>query len=568
MSLFRCFTKRSILLAVWAAVIAAVFAASLLITTKAFADTPTVENGPSESAQTQPVKKPTKAGWLKDTDGTWYYFASAASAPKTGWVKSGGKWYWLAPEKNGAMATSAWITDQNKRYYVDANGIMKTGWVKTDDGWYYANKSGAAIQSGWIKVKNKWYWLQGDKQGLMASNQWITDKNKRYYLTSSGAMATKWFQIGTDWYYANKSGAQQSSGWVKSSSKWYWLSSDQQGKMATSTWITDQGKRYYLGSNGVMATKWIHIGNDWYYTNKSGAQVTGWFKSGSKWYWLAPDKQGLMASNQNLTINGSLYSFDSNGAMRTNCQVNLENNGYGFASSSGEITKIGEYVNGEVVLKDAKGNVLTGWQKFAGKWFYGEAETGIMHTGWLELGSTWYYLDPSGAMATGTRTIDGKSYSFSSSGAWVQITGNADLDSRIVKLAKQQGSLRNCFNWVKNHKHTNWAAGGGVLRYANGTHSLSTSWVATEAQRMLDGKTTDCYAFAACFACLAKALGYDAKVVNGYVPSRSQGWASHSWVEIKQGGTTYVYDPDLGRSIPSVNFYGFTYSNAPTNYKK
>ena len=330
----------------------------------------------------------------------------------------------------------------------------------------------------------------------------------------------------------------------------------------------DKGKRYYLGDNGVMATKWIHVGNDWYYANKSGALQNGWVKSGGKWYWLQADKQGLMAANQNLTINGALYSFTDSGAMRANAAIDLENDGYGFASSSGAIMKIGEYVDGKVVLKNASGNILTGWQKLAGKWFYGEADTGIMHTGWLELGSTWYYLDPSGAMATGTRTIDGKSYSFSSSGAWTQITGNASLDSRIIKLAKQQGSLRNCFNWVKNHKHTNWAAGGSVLRYANGTHALSTSWVGAEAQRMLDGKTTDCYAFAACFACLAKALGYDAKVMNGYVPSRSQGWASHSWVEIKQGGTTYVYDPDLGRSIPSVNFYGFTYGSAPTNYKK
>ena len=564
MSLVRCFTKKSI---IFLSVLALVLAAALLITPTAHADTPITQNGSTEATKTQPVNKPTKAGWLKDADGTWYYFTSANGTPKTGWVKSGGKWYWLAPDQNGAMATNAWITDKNKRYYVDGNGIMETGWIKTGSEWYYANASGA-LKSGWQKSGGKWYWLQGDEQGLMAASKWITDKNKRYYLTSSGAMATKWIQIDQDWYYANNSGAQQMSGWVKSGSKWYWLDASQEGKMATNAWVTDKGKRYYLDGNGAMATKWIHVGNDWYYANKSGALQNGWVKSGGKWYWLQADKQGLMAADENLTIGGALYSFTDSGAMRTNAAIDLENNGYGFASSSGAITKIGEYVDGKVVLKNANGNILTGWQKLAGKWFYGETDTGIMHTGWLELGSTWYYLDPSGAMATGTRTIDGKSYSFSSSGAWTQITGNASLDSRIIKLAKQQGSLRNCFNWVKNHKHTNWAAGGGVLRYANGTHALSTSWVGAEAQRMLDGKTTDCYAFAACFACLAKALGYDAKVVNGYVPSRSQGWASHSWVEIKQGGTTYVYDPDLGRSIPSVNFYGFTYGSAPTNYKK
>ena len=43
-----------------------------------------------------------------------------------------------------------------------------------------------------------------------------------------------------------------------------------------------------------------------------------------------------------------------------------------------------------------------------------------MHTGWewvAEKGA-WYYLDPgTGVMVTGTRTIDGKTYTFSSDGA-------------------------------------------------------------------------------------------------------------------------------------------------------
>ena len=40
-----------------------------------------------------------------------------------------------------------------------------------------------------------------------------------------------------------------------------------------------------------------------------------------------------------------------------------------------------------------------------------------MATGWLLQGGVWYYLDASGAMVTGSRTIGGKTYNFSSSGA-------------------------------------------------------------------------------------------------------------------------------------------------------
>lgn len=149
----------------------------------------------------------------------------------------------------------------------------------------------------------------------------------------------------------------------------------------------------------------------------------------------------------------------------------------------------------------------------------------------------------------------------SSSGHYVTgVTGNTSVDSWLASKSRSLGSLRACFNWTSNHPHTNWA--GPNARYSN----QSTKWVPFEIARMRDGRPTDCYAYAATFYGLAKALGYDAKVICGWVPSRSQGRAPHSWVEIKQGGKTLVYDPGLQHSIPQRNFYAFTYGSAPTNY--
>lgn len=324
-------------------------------------DATTKPADPSTNDQTttpdtqKPEKKPTKAGWMQDADGTWYYFTNPNAKPATGWVKSGGKWYWMQPEKNGAMATSTWITDQGKRYYVNASGVMVKGWIKLGDGWYYTNKSGAQQMNGWVKSGSKWYWLQGDEQGLMAANQWITDQGKQYYLTGSGAMATKWVKNGSDWYYTNNSGARVMNGWIK---------------------------------------------------------------SGSKWYWLQGDKEGLMLANEMKTIEGKQYSFAADGAMRANSQVNLGNDVAGYASSSGAVSRIGVYKDGKLVLTDSDGKVQTGWQKKAGKWFYG-GEGGVANVGWLKLGKTWYYLDSSAAMVTGTRTIDGKTNIFAASGKWL-----------------------------------------------------------------------------------------------------------------------------------------------------
>ena len=43
-----------------------------------------------------------------------------------------------------------------------------------------------------------------------------------------------------------------------------------------------------------------------------------------------------------------------------------------------------------------------------------------MLTGFQKIGGKWYYLDTDNGMVTGTKTINGKTYTFNSSGVWVQ----------------------------------------------------------------------------------------------------------------------------------------------------
>lgn len=489
---------------------------------------------------TTPVNKPERVGWMQDADGSWYYYKSVNAAPSKGWIKLHKTWYYLDPADNGKMKIGKF--SDGKATYIAANSgaMYAKQWVKLDSDWYYASASGA-LKSGWQKSGGKWYWLQADQDGAMATSAWITDKNKRYYLTGSGAMATKWIQIDQDWYYANNSGAQQMSGWVKSGSKWYWLDASQEGKMATNAWVTDKGKRYYLDGNGAMATKWIHTGDDWYYANKSGAQQNGWIKSGGKWYWLQTDKQGLMAANENLTISGALYSFTDSGAMRTNTTVDLEDNKVGYATSSGAIVPVGAKENGKLVLRSAQGAPLTGWQKFGGAWFYGD-EGGVAHTGWLTLKGKKYWLDDNGVMATGLRTIDGKRYVFSPSGAYVPVSAaHAAVFERAVKelerctnasMTKEQ-KLRAAFNHIRDD-----------FREYNPRipHMKRVGWETIYADDVFIGRGGNCLSYAAAFAFMAKAIGYE----NVYACNRG-----HAWVEIDGR----VYDPEWEKNHRSENYF-------------
>ena len=81
----------------------------------------------------------------------------------------------------------------------------------------------------------------------------------------------------------------------------------------------------------------------------------------------------------------------------------------------------------------------------------------------------------------------------------------------------------------------------------------------------------DCYVFAATFCQMAKVLGYDAYLVEGYVPQASGGMVDHGWVEIDMDGTTYVFDPDFETDSGRNGFqitYGASGTWVYTNYQR
>ena len=59
-----------------------------------------------------------KTGWLRDTDGKWYYL-TASGAMKTGWLRdTNQKWYYYYP--SGAMAAGTVISG----YRIGSDGAM------------------------------------------------------------------------------------------------------------------------------------------------------------------------------------------------------------------------------------------------------------------------------------------------------------------------------------------------------------------------------------------------------------------------------------------------------------
>lgn len=105
-----------------------------------------------------------KGGWVEGiTSGgkTSWYYANSDGTAKTGWVKSGSKWYYIG---EGYMYRGS-IFDGDKEYILTDDGTLSTGGVVSIARStmaipykYYANADGTAA-IGWQKIDGKWYYF-------------------------------------------------------------------------------------------------------------------------------------------------------------------------------------------------------------------------------------------------------------------------------------------------------------------------------------------------------------------------------------------------------------------------
>ena len=267
--------------------------------------------------------------WVGD-----YYLNGEGLVTKNAWVGS----YWCG--EDGKYVKSSWV--DNNKYYVGSNGVYVTNqWV----GDYYLNGAGLVTKNAWVGdywcgsdgkyVKNAWvgsYWCGEDgkyvksswvdnnkyyvgSNGIYVTNQWVRD----YYLNGAG-LVTKNAWVGN--YWCGEDGKYVKSSWVDNNKSYV----NQNGVYLTNQWIGD----YYVNGSGVKVTNaWVgsywcgsdgkYVKSSWvdhnrYYVNENGVYVAGAWKQDSKgWKYHAGN---VYAKDITLNINGTAYTFDSNGYMK------------------------------------------------------------------------------------------------------------------------------------------------------------------------------------------------------------------------------------------------------------
>lgn len=221
-------------------------------------------------------------GWNKlETDyngnGVYYYIKDSRIA--TGWICSGGWWYYMGSD--GVMQSSRWLSYGGDWYYLTEDGSARVGWLKYNDNWYYFDENGTMC-TGWAQADGEWH-----------------------YFNSDGVMQYDWQKIGGAWYYLDHGKMQK--GWAEINGKWYYFSAE--GKMQTG-WQCIKDKWYCFSKSGVMQTGWHNTGGRWYYLGSGGSMCKGWQSIGGKWYYF--NEVGVMQTGVQM-INGRIYNFASSG---------------------------------------------------------------------------------------------------------------------------------------------------------------------------------------------------------------------------------------------------------------
>ena len=203
-----------------------IFLSTLLVGACLCVSTPIFAQETTDLKQELPTKAAVSTSTIKNqwkqVDGAWYYYNEQGENLKQTFWNS----YYF--HKDGKMASSEWIFENNH--------------------WYYAKPSGTLAQNEWMEINQHWYIFNA--QGILLTNQW----KDAYYLKPTGAMAEN------EWIY---DATYQS---------WFYITAN--GRFAQNTWKDD----YYLKSGGYMAkNEWIYDSSyqAWFYLDRNGIYVTG-----------------------------------------------------------------------------------------------------------------------------------------------------------------------------------------------------------------------------------------------------------------------------------------------------
>ena len=314
-----------------------------------------------------------EAAWAT-TDAGKIYTQTADPGYVTGMKKIGSYWYYF--NDSGIMQTGVQTVGDKKYYFNPSTGRRSTGWktVGTNGDSYYFRTTNGVMVTGFKELKNKLYYF--NENGILQKG-WILLPEKSYYADENGVIArSKW--IGNCYFLDD--GSMAVNQWIDG--KWVGADGKYAGIQNTVGWVTENGNTYYYNNSRQPVKGWLNADGNTYYMNPTtGALMKGWLKIGGETYY-ASSKKGIIQKSKWIQ---SKY-LTRTGAMAT-----------------GMIT-----VGSKKYLLDSNGCKLTGWQKYAGAYYYFNSSGVMQKSKWIDN----YYVTSTGKRASGITTIGKYTYCF------------------------------------------------------------------------------------------------------------------------------------------------------------
>ncbi len=333
--------------------------------------------------------------------------------------------------RDPAFVKSLGVADAEGIAQSISNGVISPALPKPGE------NDGSNPVNQWEQRGSSWYRFGPDGKLVVG---WADIDGVRYHFDEAGVMATDWQLIDGSWYYFKGSGAM-ATGWMWVKGKCYYLDPST-GKMATGSCEVG-GVRYALDAAGVWidaSDGWAYSSGGWYWLD-DGELAKGWKKLGSAWYYLGLEEAGLR-----LVLPQPRQRTHGRGLVARERHV-VPDGLFGRRRHEDRLAESGRHLvpdgrTGRMGGPD-DGSMKTGWQKMNGKWYYlGESHDGAMATGWRKIGGTWYLFGGSGdgAMRTGWQYVGGLWYYLSASGAMV--TGSQTING-VVRNFGENGACLN-----------------------------------------------------------------------------------------------------------------------------
>lgn len=237
-------------------------------------------------------------------------------------------------------------------------------------------------------------------------------------------------------------GSAHISCWYQNSNgTWYYY--DENGNSVSYKAMTIDGKIYYFGGDGMIASDTYYIDGNWYLADASGARVltNGWYQKKGYWYYVKEDGSlytGFLSDGGHtyrltpiMTVNqpffcgdygDEAYAADANGYV-SKCAdgfYGMPDGGPTYYVSDGKIIRNtwknidgNWYYFGENSIMEINGST-----KIENKRYYFYSDGIMASNGWVYgISGTWYYAYASGELATGDTWINGTLYHFNEDGS-------------------------------------------------------------------------------------------------------------------------------------------------------